>query len=466
MHLHTERLLLFTDAGFSVILSLLVINLRYTEHELEGFEGSAHDFKVDFLKVKIPAIGRFFSTSLTLLVLWSQHAALFRAAEHPSGKTSGTVFAVNLASLILIGLVPFSRVFSAFSHGRFGMLLLSGVMAGVCGLLFALALALRAVRRTQLPELGQAGEAAFALGMWRAAGSFIVCAVTWVATFTQIFGTSPLFLEALWSSIFISSRASAFVFTRARREQAFWLTQLEYNPRAAPVHRLEALADGVFVVVSTLILSDITPPPLNASAEKVLKELSERLGDIVAYIVSSATSAFLWSAMNRAFHLAGEGADAFGFTLTTFLALCFSVFLPLSTSVLLKVRFSPIPPYLYAGTLFLTSVMIAILPVLARRGRWREAPRVARSKRSVWRDTAQSLVLPLTAVIMAIAAAAGASKSAAWFLIIPVATLPLAETLIRLTIPKEPKQGRADQLLLLPVQENTAGGTGHKSQKS
>lgn len=453
MHLLTERLLLFTDAGFSVILSLLVINLRYTEKELEGFEGNANEFKLDFVAVKSPAIGRFFSTSLTLLVLWSQHAALFRAAEHPAGKTSGTVFALNLSCLIMIGLVPFSRVFSALSHGQLGMLLLSGVMAGVCGTFFALAIALRAVRRTLLPRLGPPGEAAFSLGLWRAAGSFIVCAVTWILTYTELLGHSPVLLELLSSMIFFASRVSAMLFSRFRREEAYQLTQLDYNLKAAPVHRLEALADGVFVVVSTLILSDITPPPLSTSAEEVVRELRQRLGDIAAYIVSSATSAFLWSGMNRALHLAGEGTDAAGFTLTAFLALCFSVFLPLSTSMLLKVSFSPIPAYLYSGTLFITSTMIAFLPVLARRGKWRGTSAVVRSRRSRWRDTAQSLVLPATSVVMAIVALAGKYASAAWCLIIPIAALPLTEIAIRLFIPKEAAESQVGQetLLLQPA---------------
>jgi uncharacterized membrane protein len=122
--------------------------------------------------------------------------------------------------------------------------------------------------------------------------------------------------------------------------------------------RIEALTDGVFAIVMTLLVLEISVPQISShSADTVGAELSKRLFDlwpkIFSYGISFVILAIYWRAHHRQFHYI-KHAD--GILIWTNIMFLMAVsFLPFSTSLLGEYIDQQISVFIYGGN----SIIIA-----------------------------------------------------------------------------------------------------------
>lgn len=122
--------------------------------------------------------------------------------------------------------------------------------------------------------------------------------------------------------------------------------------------RIEALTDGVFAIVMTLLVLEISVPQISShSAETVGAELFKRLFDlwpkIFSYGISFVILAIYWRAHHRQFHYI-KHAD--GILIWTNIMFLMAVsFLPFSTSLLGEYIDQQVSVFIYGGN----SIIIA-----------------------------------------------------------------------------------------------------------
>jgi uncharacterized membrane protein len=122
-------------------------------------------------------------------------------------------------------------------------------------------------------------------------------------------------------------------------------------------HRLEALSDGVFAVVLTLLVLELKPElPLHADNEAVAHALHELTLPLLGYMVAFAITGVFWTLHHRKFALLRH-TDGLHSALT--LAFLFAVtLLPLSISIFLRSRPQGIAQALYFGNFALISLTL------------------------------------------------------------------------------------------------------------
>jgi uncharacterized membrane protein len=113
-------------------------------------------------------------------------------------------------------------------------------------------------------------------------------------------------------------------------------------------HRLEALSDGVFAVVMTLLVLELKPElPQHSDNETVARVLHELARPLAGYAFAFAITGVFWVLHHRNFTLL---VHTNGPHTALTLAFLFAVtLLPLSVSIFLKARFSSLGQAVYFG---------------------------------------------------------------------------------------------------------------------
>ena len=124
--------------------------------------------------------------------------------------------------------------------------------------------------------------------------------------------------------------------------------------------RLEALTDGMFAIVMTLLVLEITVPQISSHEPDVVRaELSKRLLDlwpkIFSYVISFIILAIYWRAHHRQFHYIKHSDGVLVWTNIMFLMAV--SFLPFSTSLLGEYIDQQISVFIYGSN----SIVIALL---------------------------------------------------------------------------------------------------------
>lgn len=124
--------------------------------------------------------------------------------------------------------------------------------------------------------------------------------------------------------------------------------------------RLEALTDGMFAIVMTLLVLEITVPQISSHEPDVVRaELSKRLLDlwpkIFSYVISFIILAIYWRAHHRQFHYITHSDGVLVWTNIMFLMAV--SFLPFSTSLLGEYIDQQISVFIYGSN----SIIIAFL---------------------------------------------------------------------------------------------------------
>lgn len=81
------------------------------------------------------------------------------------------------------------------------------------------------------------------------------------------------------------------------------MTEREHEPGFLPVHRSEALTDGIYAVAMTLLVIDIKVPDVSRihSDDDLVRALVELIPRAVAWIISFMVLAIFWTGHHRVF---------------------------------------------------------------------------------------------------------------------------------------------------------------------
>ncbi|GKZ13910.1 hypothetical protein HAL_17910 [Haladaptatus sp. T7] len=122
--------------------------------------------------------------------------------------------------------------------------------------------------------------------------------------------------------------------------------------------RLAGFSDGVFAIAITLLILNIEVPESTASAAVAVAQVIREWPDVLSYVISFLVIGNYWIVHHSIF----EDVDSYDrrFLWLNVVYLMFIAFIPFSTSLLGDVpgRF---PVIVYAGTLTLTSIVLAVL---------------------------------------------------------------------------------------------------------
>jgi uncharacterized membrane protein len=128
-------------------------------------------------------------------------------------------------------------------------------------------------------------------------------------------------------------------------------------------NRVEALSDGVFAIVITLLILDIRVPDVDYS--QLAEALVALLPRIFAYVISFGVIAVYWLAHHQTLHLLGKLS---GFTIWINLVYLLAVsFMPFPTALLGRYPLQPIPIVIYGINLIVANVTGLTLTLYLRR---------------------------------------------------------------------------------------------------
>jgi uncharacterized membrane protein len=127
--------------------------------------------------------------------------------------------------------------------------------------------------------------------------------------------------------------------------------------------RLEFLTDGIFAIVMTLLVLEITVPQISSHAPDVvqadlLKKLLDLWPKIFSYVISFMILAIYWRAHHRQFHYIKQADGVLVWTNIMFLMAV--SFLPFSTALLGEYIDQQISVLIYGGN----SIVIAFCFIL------------------------------------------------------------------------------------------------------
>src|SRR5882757_9028538 len=130
-------------------------------------------------------------------------------------------------------------------------------------------------------------------------------------------------------------------------------------------HRLEALSDGVFAVVLTLLVLELKPDlPPHSNNEAVAHALHELTLPLAGYAFAFAVTGIFWSLHHRKFSLLRHTDGAHTALTLTFL---FAVtLLPLSISIYLRATPTGLAQTLYFGNFGLIAITLLASWLYAR----------------------------------------------------------------------------------------------------
>jgi uncharacterized membrane protein len=132
----------------------------------------------------------------------------------------------------------------------------------------------------------------------------------------------------------------------------------EQEQRNDGMDRLMGFSDGVFAIAITLLVLNLELPPSTGSATVGVSQLLEIYPDIVSFVVSFLVIGNYWTGHHDIFGY----VDRYDTKLLwlNIIFLMFIAFIPFSTSVLGDHPDS-VPVIIYAGTITLTSIALAVL---------------------------------------------------------------------------------------------------------
>lgn len=126
-----ERMLLFTDAVFAIVITLMAIDIRLpAAHPVGGWTEAALAHALAELLPKMLAYVISFGV---VALIWTGHLRKYRYLQ----SIDGVVLWLNLLQMLLIGLLPFFTSLLAEAASRLAIMIYAGnlVAAGLAGLL-------------------------------------------------------------------------------------------------------------------------------------------------------------------------------------------------------------------------------------------------------------------------------------------------------------------------------------------
>ena len=126
-----ERMVLFTDAVFAIVITLMAIDIRLPAmHPVGGWTEEALEHALAELMPKILA---YIISFAVIALIWTGHLRKYRHVQ----SIDGFVLWLNLAQMLFIGLLPFFTSLLSEALSRLAIVIYAGnlVAAGIAGLL-------------------------------------------------------------------------------------------------------------------------------------------------------------------------------------------------------------------------------------------------------------------------------------------------------------------------------------------
>jgi uncharacterized membrane protein len=126
-----ERMVLFTDAVFAIVITLMAIEIRLpSPHPAGGWTEAALGHALAELQPKLLA---YFISFMVVALIWTGHLRKYRHLQ----AVEGGVLWLNLAQMLFIGLLPFFTSLLAEALSRLAIVIYAAnlVAAGLAGLL-------------------------------------------------------------------------------------------------------------------------------------------------------------------------------------------------------------------------------------------------------------------------------------------------------------------------------------------
>jgi uncharacterized membrane protein len=134
-------------------------------------------------------------------------------------------------------------------------------------------------------------------------------------------------------------------------------------------NRLEALTDGVFAIVMTLLVLGLGVPVFKGtSMNQELTQLLEIWPKFASYVLTFLTLGFMWSMHHRQFSLIKRSDSLL--TWINILFLMFTALLPFSTSLLAEYMGQQLPILIYSGNYFMC-MLVSYLNLSYATGKYR-----------------------------------------------------------------------------------------------
>jgi uncharacterized membrane protein len=127
------------------------------------------------------------------------------------------------------------------------------------------------------------------------------------------------------------------------------------------VHRLAALTDGVFAIVMTLLVLEISIPEIAPSSlhAELPRRLLELWPKLLSYVISFIVLGIFWYLHHLAFHYIKRSDN--GLIWLNIFFLMFIALIPFSTALFGSYKTEPLPLIIYAINIILALVMRLIL---------------------------------------------------------------------------------------------------------
>lgn len=133
------------------------------------------------------------------------------------------------------------------------------------------------------------------------------------------------------------------------------------NQESLPKSRIEALSDGIFAIVMTIIVLELRVPEsseLDLNSEKIFDFILHYLPKIETYIISFIITGVFWLRHQLHF-LHVTGADRTTISINLFFLL-FVTFIPFTTGFVMNFPDEEVPFLLYGINLFIISMILVI----------------------------------------------------------------------------------------------------------
>lgn len=297
-----ERLQAFSDAVFAIIATLMVIPLKLSPEAVES-GGGIEEYELEGFMLGQWSRYLIYLYSFTLVVeMWNYHVGIFSIIE----QVDDVVIWLNLLCLLFISFLPYGTgLVSAYPNLKSG----ESIAITICALdlmligIIMFVILLYAFKRQSLlhPEIEQ-DENIVSIRRASIISVLITPCMSLLAMcfsfLTAVPGISLLFFYSI-SFLSFCSRVAIYLYFK-RKKKVDNLPCHLFNPVGNTV-RTEAFSDGVFSIVATLIVLDLTTENI-LSPEDLQKEydgnlqqaLREQQYVFMAYITSFVVVGLLW----------------------------------------------------------------------------------------------------------------------------------------------------------------------------
>ncbi|XP_022099998.1 endosomal/lysomomal potassium channel TMEM175-like isoform X2 [Acanthaster planci] len=290
-----DRLNIFSDAVFATITTFMVVPIKEEVQNYDVTKDLWSSLGTDWYRFLV-----FFISFLVVSTLWQDHVWILQRVEY----VGDIGLILNVLLLLVASLIPFLVAlvgdfyrFSLISQLFGGCVLALSVIQGI---MIALAFRRGKMLSDQLAE--GSSKKWLSVEFLLTAGLKIVLSAFSIGIAVANVPTSFVFLGLIMFTDWVCIVAVAIY--RSRKDNTFTIGLRSYVCRRfvledVDIDRTQTFTDGVFIIVATLIILDITSDSLlpldpNMEKEELYQSLLDKKEALLAYVSTFLTIGMIW----------------------------------------------------------------------------------------------------------------------------------------------------------------------------